>query len=360
MPDLIELATLRSSAKAKQALILMERDLDDARTYEDIRRIERGAEVLRLLYAEVEEVRRQAEQTIVLASTRVGEELRAQPVAVGTRGQLQGRDASGGSLRTPPEDGPTLAQQVGSKNRGLRLKRLASAGRDAVAAGIRQLHQAGKEATVTSVLKTLAGDDKKSRRADREVELAAATIAASERLNHRVYGVILADPPWRWEPYSRDTGMDRAADNHYPTMDLDRIKAMPVPAAADCVLFLWATIPMLPQALDVMTAWGFAYKSNFVWVKDKIGPGYWVRAKHEHVLIGTRGNIPAPAPGDQYESVQFGVRREHSKKPFLFHEIIDDYFPTLPKLEMFARGEPAVTAGCVGWDRWGNEVADAP
>ena len=77
-----------------------------------------------------------------------------------------------------------------------------------------------------------------------------------------IFGVIYADPPWRFEPYTRDTGMDRAADNHYPTMTLDEIKALDVPsiAAEDCVLFLWATAPMLPQALEVMTAWGFTYK----------------------------------------------------------------------------------------------------
>lgn len=105
---------------------------------------------------------------------------------------------------------------------------------------------------------------KKGARADKEVALAERTIAAPEALGTRLYGVILADPPWRFEPYSRETGMDRAVDNHYPTMGLDAIKALRVLGAEDCVLYLWATIPMLPQALDVMATWGFSYKSGHV------------------------------------------------------------------------------------------------
>jgi N6-adenosine-specific RNA methylase IME4 len=342
---------LKSPGAAKAALIEMERELDDARTYDEIRLIEAVAEIFKRLLGHVDEVRQQAEWTIALANVRIGEELRAQPAATGTRGQLMGPGVIGGTSKVPPINTPTLAQQVGSKNRGLRLKGLATAGRAAVKQCVTRLHREGKEATVSAVLKLLHGDDKKSRRADLEVSLAGATVAASKRLNRRLYGVILADPPWRFQPYSRETGMDRAPENHYPTMELDAIKALRVPAAEDCALFLWATIPMLPQALEVMTAWGFAYKSHFVWAKDKIGPGYWVRSKHELLLIGTRGKVPAPAPGDQYESVQIARRGEHSAKPFLFHEILDDYFPTLPKLEMFARGDPIA-----GWDRWGNEA----
>jgi hypothetical protein len=99
---------------------------------------------------------------------------------------------------------------------------------------------------------------KKERRAARERELANKQLA----LPTRKYGVIVADPEWRFEPYSRETGMDRAADNHYPTSALEVIKSRDVAsiAADDCVLFLWATAPMLPQALSVMDAWGFEYR----------------------------------------------------------------------------------------------------
>jgi N6-adenosine-specific RNA methylase IME4 len=196
----------------------------------------------------------------------------------------------------------------------------------------------------------LRGVVKKDRRARREVELGTKTAAASKTLGSKVYGVIYADPPWRFEPYSRDTGMDRAADNHYPTMALDALCAMQVPAADDCVLFLWATVPMLPEALELMMAWKFEYRTHFVWLKDKAGTGYWNRNQHELLLVGVRGKVPAPAPGEQYSSVIEAKVGAHSAKPNAFAEIIDDMFPNTSGVELFARGPRA------GWDSWGNEA----
>jgi N6-adenosine-specific RNA methylase IME4 len=213
----------------------------------------------------------------------------------------------------------------------------------------RQIEETG-EPPPSRVLRAAA---KKMRRAEREQELAETTAAAAVSLGRKLYGVIYADPPWSFAPYSRETGMDRAADNHYPTMTLDAIKAIEVPAAADCVLFLWATAPMLRQALDVMDAWGFEYKSHFVWFKDRAGTGYWNRNRHELLLVGTRGSIPAPAPGTQYESVIGANRLRHSEKPHHFREMIEEMFPTVPRLEMFARERLA------GWDAWGNETTEA-
>lgn len=191
---------------------------------------------------------------------------------------------------------------------------------------------------------------KRIHRANREAELAGKTAEASRQLGKTVYGVIYADPPWKFEPYSQDTGMDRAADNHYPTEDIDRLKALKLPAAKDCVLFLWATVPMLDVAIDVLRTWGFTYKSNFVWIKDKAGTGYWNRNRHEILLIATRGKPAAPAPGDQWDSVFHEHVGKHSMKPAIFAEVIEKMFPTSKLLEMYARGPRA------GWDTWGNEA----
>jgi N6-adenosine-specific RNA methylase IME4/DNA-binding CsgD family transcriptional regulator len=190
---------------------------------------------------------------------------------------------------------------------------------------------------------------KAERRAERERELAAKQAA----LPSQRYGVIVADPEWRFEPYSRETGMDRSADNHYPTSITDVIAARDVPgiAADDCVLFLWATVPMLRDALRVMEAWGFEYKSHAIWDKVHIGTGYWFRNRHELLLVGTKGDIPAPAMGDQFASVMTIARKEHSAKPEQFLELIEQYFPNIPKIELNRRG-PARP----GWDAWGNEV----
>lgn len=191
--------------------------------------------------------------------------------------------------------------------------------------------------------------DKQRMRRMRERALAKKITALPDKR----YGVILADPEWRFEPWSRKTGMDRAADNHYPTSSLDVIKARDVPsiAARDCVLWLWATVPMLPQALVVMNAWGFQYKSHMIWMKDREGTGYWFRNKHELLLVGTRGyNIPAPAPGMQWSSVILAPRGKHSEKPEVFYKIIEAYYPSVPKIELNARARRD------GWDTWGNEA----
>ena len=213
---------------------------------------------------------------------------------------------------------------------------------------------------------------KKARRAEREAELADRQIA----LPDRKFGVIYADPEWRFEPRSRETGMDRSADNHYPTSELEDIKARDVAsiAADDCVLFLWATMPMLPQAIEVLAAWGFAYKSHCIWRKAELagaepmnaakrdrggysgslqlGTGYWFRCGHELLLVGTRGKVVAPAQGDQFPSVIDAPAKRHSEKPERFAELIEAYFPNLPKIELNRRGKPRE-----GWSAWGNEVA---
>jgi N6-adenosine-specific RNA methylase IME4 len=190
---------------------------------------------------------------------------------------------------------------------------------------------------------------KQAARAAKEAALAAKQLALPDKR----YGVIVADPPWRWEPYSRETGMDRAADNHYVTAGVEEIASLPVIgiAASDCVLWLWAISSMLPGALHVMQRWGFEYKTGYIWSKDRIGLGYWARSKHEHLLIGTRGRIPAPAMGTQWASIIEAPVRGHSVKPDEVLRMIEAYYPNLPKIELHRRG-PARH----GWDAWGAEA----
>ena len=181
-------------------------------------------------------------------------------------------------------------------------------------------------------------------------ELAEKTIAASTELGTKLYGAIYCDPPWQFEPYSRDTGMDRSAENHYPTLSLDDLKALNVPAAKDCVLFLWTTDPMLDAAIDLIRAWGFIRKATRIWIKDRLGTGYWHQNQAEFLLIATKGKPPAPAPGDQPSQIVLAPRGEHSAKPEVFAQDIARQYPNVPKLEMFARQQRE------GWDSWGNEI----
>lgn len=189
---------------------------------------------------------------------------------------------------------------------------------------------------------------KKALRAEKEARLGAKQRALPERR----YGVIYADPEWRFENWSDETGMDRAPENHYPTSDLETICRRDVAsiAAEDSVLFLWATVPMLPEALQVMARWGFTYRSQFCWAKDRAGLGRWNRNRHELLLVGTRGSPPCPAPGTQWDSLITAPLGRHSEKPENFHRLIEDYFPTLPKIELNARQSRP------GWDTWGFEA----
>lgn len=177
------------------------------------------------------------------------------------------------------------------------------------------------------------------------------------------YRVVYADPPWSFATYSAK-GKGRSADAHYDTLDLAGIKALPVAqwAAPDAVLLLWATDPCLPQALEVMAAWGFTYKTvGFYWAKLNAkaggrfwfeerdfftGMGFWTRANPEPCLLGTRGK-PKRLHGDVKKLV-VAPRREHSRKPELVHERIERLVEG-PYLEMFAR------ASRPGWDGWGDQ-----
>ena len=205
------------------------------------------------------------------------------------------------------------------------------------------------DAIVINPAKDVSTAGKKAARAEREAELGRKQVALPEAR----FGVIYADPEWQFGTWS-ENGMDRSADNHYPTSGLDVIKDRDVGslAADDCVLFLWATVPMLPQALEVMAAWGFAYKSHMIWAKDRIGTGYWFRNQHELLLVGTRGKVPAPAMGEQFPSVIEAPVGAHSAKPEKFYEVIEAYFPTLPKIELNARQARE------GWVRWGYEAPE--
>jgi len=161
------------------------------------------------------------------------------------------------------------------------------------------------------------------------------------------YQIIYADPPWR---YSFSKSDSRKIENQYPTLTLEQIKALHIPTANNAVLYLWATAPKLLEALAVMKAWGFTYKTQSIWDKQKIGMGYWFRGQHEILLVGTKGKF-SPPPQNQRESSVFSeARNKHSKKPQHYRDFLVAAFPNTSRIELFARKQHD------GWDVWGNEV----
>lgn len=172
------------------------------------------------------------------------------------------------------------------------------------------------------------------------------------------YNIVYADPPWRYQ-LNKGRGI---AENHYPTMSIKEICALPINRITDkdAVLFLWITFPQLPEALKVMESWGFNYKTAaFVWVKQNksgngffFGLGHWTRSNAEICLLGIKGH-PRRISNKVFQLI-VSPRAEHSKKPEEVRTKIVELMGDLPRVELFARQETP------GWDRWGNEVEISP
>jgi N6-adenosine-specific RNA methylase IME4 len=163
------------------------------------------------------------------------------------------------------------------------------------------------------------------------------------------YRVLYADPPWAYGNTMPDyMGVQ---DDHYPTMTVDELCQMPIYGIADdnAVLFLWVTSPILAESFQLIEAWGFEYKTSFVWDKVKHVMGHYNSVRHELLLVCVRGSCQ-PDVQKLFDSVVTEERTEHSKKPEIFREIIDTIYPYGKRIELFAR-ETAE-----GWDVYGNEV----
>jgi N6-adenosine-specific RNA methylase IME4 len=215
-----------------------------------------------------------------------------------------------------------------------------------------------EKATVRDIerhLEEAAKEHKQQATEARRVQIAEkiASIARnSQQLDPQGIGtfpVIYADPPWQYEHVET---WDRAIENHYPTMELDAICNMPVKQLAtdDAILFLWVTSPKVAEAIRVIEAWGFVYRTCMVWDKGQIGMGYYFRQQHELLFVAARGALPVPMTENRYPSVLHAPRGRHSEKPVEVYEIIESMYPEYRKIELFSRKARE------GWFAWGNEV----
>jgi len=161
------------------------------------------------------------------------------------------------------------------------------------------------------------------------------------------YQVIYADPPWRYDFSKSDS---REIENQYPTMTVVELCDLTIPSESNSVLYLWATAPKLLEALQVLRAWGFTYKTSAIWDKDILGMGYWFRGQHELLLVGVKGSFSPPPQSLRVSSVYRERRTKHSKKPNGIRDLIASWYPDKSRVELFARQKTE------GWDCWGNEV----
>ena len=172
-----------------------------------------------------------------------------------------------------------------------------------------------------------------------------------------LYSTILADPPWQFQNRTGKMAPEHKRLLRYPTMEINEIMGLPVPklAAAKSHLYLWVPNALLQEGLRVMEAWGFTYKCNLVWYKirkdggpDGRGVGFYFRNVTELVLFGVRGSMRTLKPGRTQVNLLSTRKREHSRKPDEFYDLIEACSPG-PYLELFARFRRE------GWDQWGNE-----
>jgi len=218
--------------------------------------------------------------------------------------------------------------------------RLVNKEQELVAEAIEEIKQDDKKVVTPSAVVSLVRNKKRKIR-----------VEETEQPNlDGIYRVIYADPPWQ---YNADF-MDKYghAKSHYSTMSIEELCALPVAdvRADDCVLFMWTTSPKLEQAFQVIKAWGFKYKTSFVWDKVKHNFGYYNSVRHEFLLIAGHGSS-TPDVKELHDSV-ISIERsgKHSEKPEYFRELIDKLYTTGNKVELFARNKVE------GWDTWGAEV----
>ena len=192
---------------------------------------------------------------------------------------------------------------------------------------------------------------KRERRREERIVKAKTLAASTKELNGELgkFSVIYCDPPWKYEYAQSDR---RKVENQYPTMTLKELCDLSIGeiVAPDAVLFMWTTSPKLKESLQVMEAWGFQYRTCAVWVKERIGMGYYFRQQHELLLVGKKGELPPPPPGTRISSVMVYPRGIHSEKPLCVFRFIEDFYPGLPRIQLFARQEHD------GWTAWGNEL----
>lgn len=177
------------------------------------------------------------------------------------------------------------------------------------------------------------------------------------------YNVIYADPPWSYDQKQVGRGNKSGAIGQYALMDKAEIQELPIDgmSADNSLLFLWATVPLLPQAIDLISSWGFKYKTLIVWEKTGLlGMGNWVRVQEEILLVGVKGKVKPFS--HQEKNIYRHPICDHSAKPHFFRKLVETLasksFTDCHKLELFARSREGFFPDYEyeGWDVFGNEV----
>ena len=279
------------------------------------------------------------------AERRAGELLAEVERAQGRRSDL----AETSAQREPKSTLGEQVQEIGvSLASAKRWQMLAELPEPVFEQEVQTIKEAGAELTTAHMLRQVQHFRREQKR---------ESMAESAAWPEGAYRVIYADPPWQYgnagvivaQAGSELYGM---AHRHYPTMSQADLCALDVQALAlpDSVLWLWATVPLLAEALEVIAAWGFEYKTHFVWDKRRHNFGHYSSVQHELLMLATRGSCLPDIDQKVRSVIEVERTGRHSEKPAEFRELIDTLYPHGPRIELFARGSAP------GWDLWGNEA----
>ena len=312
--------------------------LAEAKSLDDIMQIRDIAEAARS-YARVArlglESQNEAAEIKIRAERKAGELLREMPKAQGS--DYGGRTDLDGNRELPSNPPPTYADIGVEKMQAHRWQTIATLPEEDFEEFINDTLSADKELTSAGVIREshriLAKQDK------------ITPVAMAGK-----YRVLYADPPWKYGNTMPDYYY--GPDDHYPLLSLKEICELPVAEIAeqDSVLFLWTTSPMLEESFDVIKAWGFKYKTSFIWDKVKHNMGHYNSVRHELLLVCVRGSYQ-PNIKKLFDSVHTEERTGHSVKPEYFRNVIDTIYPEGNRIELFARVKVD------NWEVWGNELS---
>jgi N6-adenosine-specific RNA methylase IME4 len=328
--------------------------LAKASTIDDIKEIRNLAQLARVhakMAGKAQDVIVRASSIKVQAERKLGLLLQTMPLAKGSprKKTTVNQPPQKDSRSSDATGSPVYLRDIGvTKSESSRAQRIARLPQEEFDGYIDEQIAAGREPTTAGVL-----------RLARDIEVAESLVSEQcnlpgvvDDLNILVkqgakFRTIYSDPPW---PY--DNQITRAsASNHYPTMTLEDIFSEPVAqlAAENCHLHLWTTTSFLPEALELLSIWGFIYKSHFIWTKSSIGLGNYWRVSHECVLLGVKGNLPFRDKAQR--SWLEAKRTGHSSKPEEVKSIISKVSHP-PFLEMYSRTTPLNSE----WTAYGNQI----
>lgn len=288
-------------------------------------------------------------EAVLDAEVRIGELMAKVPKATGGQ-PFHEKPTNDTAVHSRPQTKQDIIRDAGFTPKLVQRFQQMAAHPEAVARAKAQARDAGDILSRSKVLQEVGKDIRATQKAERIEKASNGGKSVDIFTTDKKYRVIYADPPWSYND-KQDTDYYGGAEKHYGTMPLNEIAALPISRITekDAVLFLWTTSPLIFDSKQIFEAWGFTYKSMFIWDKVKTGMGHYNSVRHEMLLICTKGSC-TPDTKRMFDSVQSIERSEnHSEKPQEFRDIIETLYAG-ERIELFARTKRD------GWDVWGNEV----